>query len=213
MQNLERDKKDFYFWKNLILIAVFFAVTPITLGASIFSLVAITQTQNSQKDIASRELPTSLNRPVSGVKVFASLPSSFPSISGQAEIGDARPEIIRQYLSEYNSPLEPYAETIITAADKYELDYRLLTAIAQQESNLCKKIPAGSYNCWGWGVHSEGTLKFDSYSEAIWMVSKGLKEEYVNKGYVTPEEIMAKYTPLSPGSWAFGVEKFMTQLE
>ena len=93
------------------------------------------------------------------------------------------------------------------------MDFRLLVAIAQQESNLCKKIPEGTHNCWGWGIHSKGTLGFDSYPEAIETVSQGIRRDYLNKGYTTPEEIMKKYTPSSPGTWAFGVNKFLGQME
>jgi len=107
----------------------------------------------------------------------------------------------------------PYAQELVDASDIHGLDYRLLTAIAQQESNLCKIIPPGSHNCWGWGIHSEGTLMFDTFDEAIFTVAQGLKEEYLDKGYTTPEEIMEKYTPLSQGSWAYGVNKFMSELE
>ncbi|KKU47808.1 MAG: hypothetical protein UX67_C0028G0001, partial [Candidatus Woesebacteria bacterium GW2011_GWF2_46_8] len=99
------------------------------------------------------------------------------------------------------------------AADRYELDYRLTTAIAQQESNLCKIIPPGSNNCWGWGIHSAGTLGFDSFEEGIETVSAGLRKEYLDKGFRTVEEIMSKYTPLSNGSWATGVTKFMSEME
>ena len=107
----------------------------------------------------------------------------------------------------------PYANNVVTAADKYKIDFRLITAIAQQESNLCKIIPPDSHNCWGWGINSNGSLGFNSYEEAIDTVSKGLKEEYIDKGYTTPEQIMSKYTPLSNGSWAFGVNKFLTEME
>lgn len=214
MESLTVSKEDsFPFWKNLILIVIFFLVTPIALGTSLFSLVAISETQESQEKIETREVTNFNERTSPGAKVFASLPSSFPSVSGGVETQDARPEIIRQYLADYNSPLEAHADVLVEAADEYGLDYRLLTAIAQQESNLCKKIPAGSNNCWGWGIHSKGTLGFSSYEEAIWTVSEGLKEEYIDKGYETPEEIMAKYTPLSNGSWAYAVNQFMSQLE
>ena len=107
----------------------------------------------------------------------------------------------------------PYVGDIIQIADYYDLDFRLTTAIAQQESNLCKKIPPGSHNCWGWGIHSRGSLGFDSYTDALDAVSKGLKFEYLDKGLSTPEEIMSKYTPLSNGSWAQGVSKFMEEME
>ena len=104
------------------------------------------------------------------------------------------------------------AEFIVATSDKYGLDFRLTTAIAQQESNLCKYIPSGSYNCWGWGIHSRGTLGFASYDEGIDIVSRGIKSEYIDKGYVEPLDIMSKYTPLSNGSWAEGVTKFLSDM-
>lgn len=213
MQNYTFKKEEnFSFWKNLSLIVIFFLVTPIALGTSLFSLVALADSEESQGQV--RAVATnSFNKPESGAQVFASLPSDVTSVSGRVGTSDARPEIIRSYLEGYNSPLEPHADTLVEAADEFSLDYRLLTAIAQQESNLCKKIPAGSHNCWGWGIHSEGSLGFEGYDEAIRTVSEGLKTEYIDKGYTTPEEIMEKYTPLSQGSWAHGVTKFMQELE
>jgi len=208
-------ESSFSFWKNVILVIAFFVLTPVAIATSIFSLFSLRDASKVTSEIVKESSePLVLSHQVtSGAQVFASLPSSIPSISGSVGVEDARPEIVRKYLEDYNSPLEPYAEAIVAAADKYSLDYRLLTAIAQQESNLCKVIPPGSHNCWGWGIHSQGTLYFDSYEEAIFTVSEGLKENYLDKGYSTPEEIMAKYTPLSNGSWAWGVEKFMSELE
>jgi len=194
--------------KNIVLIFFFFTLTPLVLGVSLFSLVSLNK---FKPGLETQVTATDINH--SGIKLFASLPSEIPTISGTANAADARNEIIKQYLSRYNSPLEPYANLLVTTADKYKIDFRLLTAIAQQESNLCKIIPPDSHNCWGWGIHSKGTLGFSSYEEAIDTVSKGLKEEYIDKGYTTPDQIMSKYTPLSNGSWASGVNTFLTEME
>lgn len=208
------DEESFSLWKNIILISLFFIVTPITLGATLFSLMSLTRTSEVEAEIVEKQAPTVLGiSDSSGAKVFASLPAVPPSISSSVVSADARPELIRQYLERYNSPLIGKEGVLVAASDKYELDYKLLTAIAQQESNLCKIIPPNTYNCWGWGIHSEGTLGFDSYDEAIFTVSKGIKEEYIDKGFRTTEEIMSKYTPLSNGSWAYGVNQFMSELE
>jgi hypothetical protein len=56
-------------------------------------------------------------------------------------------------------------------------------------------------------------LGFTSFSEGINEVSKGLREEYLDKGFSTVEEIMSKYTPLSNGSWAAGVNQFMADMQ
>lgn len=129
---------------------------------------------------------------------------------------DARPLIIRNYLRRYRSLLEPYSRLLVETADKYSLDYRLLVAIAHQESSLCHKIPPGSHNCWGFGIYADKVVRFDSYPEAIDTVARTLKKEYIDKGLDTPEKIMAKYTPPSVeigGPWAKGVSSFLVNLQ
>lgn len=194
-------ENSFSFWKNLGLAIVFFTITPIAITASLFSLVSLTPK------------PVGNQPSVAGARVFASLPSDFPSISGLVSASDGRVEIIRQYLGKYHSPLWPYAEVIVASADQYQIDFRLTTAIAQQESNLCKTMPPGSFNCWGWGIHREGTLGFSSFEEGIKAVSLGLATNYVGQGLDTPEKIMTKYTPLSNGSWAEAVSQFLSEME
>ncbi len=197
-------ESSFGFWKNMLFMIIFFTVAPITLFISLFSL--ITFSKNEKVEL--------VHSPTTGVRVYASLPSEYPSISGKGEVSDARPEIIRNYLIRYKSPLLGHESYLVQKADEYGLDFRLLVAIAQQESNLCKIIPANTYNCWGWGIHSRGTLGFDSYIEAIDAVSKGLKTEYIDKGLTTPDTIWKKYTPASPdGAWAKGVNQFLAEME
>lgn len=204
-------ENSFSFWKNLIFIIVFFTVTPLTLGSSLYSLLSFNKTKASSQTLKLdyQNSKTSMF----GAKIYASLPTNFPSISGVLEISDARTEIIRQYLLRYKSPMAPYADYIVKMADEFNIDYKLITAIAQQESNLCKLAPSKTFNCWGWGIHSEGTLGFSSYEEGIREVTMGLAQDYISLGLDTPEKIMSKYTPLSNGSWAKGVEEFLSQME
>lgn len=203
-------EENFSFWKNMILGIVFFTVAPITLGISLFSLYSLQNNENAKYSVEQKNL---LIAPQSGVRVFASLPVESPEVKDIIETGDARPEIVKKYLTRYNSPLVPYANLIVETADKYSLDFRLITAIAQQESNLCKVIPPGGYNCWGWGITGTSTLGFNSFEHGIETVSEGLRRLYLNKGYKTVEEIMSKYTPSSNGSWARGVSQFMAEME
>lgn len=193
---------------KIVYLAVFFSLTPATILLSLFAVNVISKSKLPNKDQTQQ-----IQLPNYGAEVYASLPGTSGEVKGIATSQDARLEILKQYLNNYNSPLEPYAQELIDKAEKYTLDFRLLAAIAQQESNLCKKIPEGSHNCWGWGIHARGTLMFDTYEEAIEAVSRGLKEEYVDKGYTTPEQIMLKYTPSSPGSWAIGVSQFLDDME
>ena len=128
-------------------------------------------------------------------------------------LADGRVANLKSFFRKYNSPLYDYAELIVKTSDKYHFDYRLLPAIAMQESNLCRYIPEGSHNCWGWGIYGNTVTKFSSYEEAIETVAKGIKENYLDKGLVTASKIMEKYTPSSNGSWAYGVNTFIRALE
>lgn len=202
--------------RNLLYIVTFFTVTPLTLAVTLFTSSALSKYDAMQAVELIEPQTNNLNAlasPKYGTQVYAALPSSTGQVQGAATAADARVEIIRQYLANYKSPLEPYSAEVVAVSEKYDLDFRLLVAIAQQESNLCKKIPESSYNCWGWGIHERGTLKFASYPEALETVASGLKADYLDRGYVTPEQIMKKYTPSSPGSWAAGVNQFLGQME
>ena len=126
---------------------------------------------------------------------------------------DARPILIKKYLEKYNSPLAPYSDMIFQLSQTYGFDYYWMVAIAQQESNLCKKMPEDSHNCWGYGINSAGTLKFDNYELALKSYAEYLKTEYFDKGLNTPELIMTKYCPHSNGSWAYGVNQFIQEIE
>jgi hypothetical protein len=146
------------------------------------------------------------------IVAYAALPTSQNTFVANISEQDGRVEKIRQFLQRYNSPLEPYAQDIVEAADEYGLDYRLIPAIAMQESNLCLKIPAGSYNCWGFGIYGNTVHRFSDYKEGIYTVTKTLATKYKNRGLVTPEEIMTMWTPSSNGSWAHSVNHFMGEL-
>jgi hypothetical protein len=146
----------------------------------------------------------------------AQAPPQIKGIESELTVDDARPYIIAQFLERYKSPLTPYdywGGVLTNIADKYGLDFRLLPAIAMQESNLCKKIPQDSFNCLGLGVHSRGTWKFESFEANFDKAAEILRKNYINQGLITPDEIQDKYTPGSNGSWEFSVNQFMDKLE
>jgi len=190
--------------KTLTLTFVFLIISPLVILASLTTLSHLYRTSST------------LTNPSQALVADSLLPATAPEgtvLASAVETGDARVFLLTEYLNRYHSPLSNQATDIVKISDIYNLDYRLLVAIAQQESNLCKIIPVETYNCWGWGIHSQGTLGFSSYKEAYHAVAKGLREEYLDKGYTTPDEIMTKYTPSSPGTWARGVNQFMEEIE
>lgn len=189
-------------FKHLLLISAWFTTTLVTLIASLFLYQTVAP---------SPALLSILPGPTTTL-AYAALPSISQPVSLSVITADARPVMIEKYFNRYNSPLAGYGQFIVTTADQHRLDPYLFVAIAQQESNLCKKIPSESYNCWGWGIHSRGTLKFTNYEQAITTVIQGLTEDYLGKGLTEPADIMTKYTPLSNGSWAAGVNQFLEEL-
>ncbi len=194
--------------RKLLIILLFLIATPLTLAVSVFGLL------QSQRPILGQEIQviTKTNSTVS-TGLYAALPSKIGQVLGVASSADARPVIVRKYLEKHHSPLLPYSNEIIAAADLYQIDYRLIVAIGQCESNLCKKSPEGSFNCWGF---ENGKTRFLSWEQALNQVAKTLKEGYIDQGLTTPEEIMPKYAPPSVekgGPWAKCVNQFMQTLE
>lgn len=152
-----------------------------------------------------------------------------------AETDDARALLITNFLKRYNTPKpqgggnlnhplvpeEYFGEFFVKLADKYNLDFRLLPAIAMQESNLCNHtpkpkndagIPTESYNCLGFGVYGEKVTMFPSFEANFEQAAKTLKKHYIDIGLDTPYKIMKKYTPPSDGSWAESVNQWMAEM-
>lgn len=144
---------------------------------------------------------------------FASLPRSAFEIKTALASRDARPLLIDKYFARYNSPMAGLGQYIVETGDQYGVDPYLVVAIAQQESNLGKLMPPDCHNAWGWGIHSAGTLCFDTWTEGISIYIQGIANKYHGYNLYTPEEIMTKYVPHSPeGAWAKGVNQFLDTL-
>lgn len=135
----------------------------------------------------------------------------------EAKTLDKRAQVLKDYLAKYNSPLQDSAQDFIDAADQYNLDWRLVVSIAGTESTFGKFIPGGhdplytSYNGWGWGVYGDNSLGFKSWRDAIFTISQGLKENYVDKGYTEPLSMNRKYA--SSQTWGVRVVYFMNEID
>ncbi len=201
--------------EKLLVLVCFFLFTPALILTEFILLEKVSALAASKRDgdaIASILVSAEENYPPAGPVFSSADPLKETQIKGDVLAADARPLLIENYLNRYNSPLAPFSELIYTVSQEYGLDYRLIVAIAQQESNLCKKSPVNCFNCWGVGIHSRGTMCFGSYPQAIEWMANYLREEYFDKGLTTIEAMMKKYCPLSNGSWAFGVRQFMNEL-
>lgn len=196
--------------KKFILIFLFFLMTPINLAVS---LSVLSQVSRTRPPLIHAKTSPLAARPRQPSRLYAALPQTIGEVLGEVTSSDARPIIIEKYLKKYQSPMAPYYLELLAAAEKYDVDPWLIVAIAQCESNLCKKAPSGSFNCWGF---ENGATRFLSWPQAFNQVAKTLKERYLDLGLDTPEKIMPKYAPPSVekgGPWANCVKQFIEELE
>ena len=113
------------------------------------------------------------------------------------EIQKAKAQLIDAYFKARNMPLEGMGMKMVLEAEKNEIDWRLLPAIAVRESsggkNACDKVKNNSF---GWGSCKIG---FSSNEEAIEIVALNLggnnpttARHYDNK---TTKQILRAYNP------------------
>lgn len=199
--------------KHLLLIFSWIMGASLTLFGCFFSLKTLTTTKSLPALLQTQYIQSGNDQKQLSM---ARISGAVKGLSTAIQTGDARPVLIAEFLEKHDSPLKPYdewGEKLVAIADKYNLDFRLLPAMSMQESNLCKKIPEGTYNCLGLGIHAKGTWGFDSYEANFDKAAEILRKNYLDKGYITPDEIQDKYTPGSNGSWEFAVNSFMEKLE
>jgi hypothetical protein len=122
---------------------------------------------------------------------------------------DQKVENLENYLGRRKSPLAEKARFIVIMANKFEIDYRLLPAISIIESSGGRKLYR-KYNAWGWGG-SKG-ITFESWEHSLYVVSKGIKTGYYDRGATTPELMAPAYNPHTPNEWAGKVRGIMNQI-
>jgi len=142
------------------------------------------------------------------------VPSAVRTMPGDLQIraDDHRAQILRNYLAAHNSPLAPYAENFVAEADKNGIDWRLVAAISGLESSFGEHIPPDSYNGWGFGVYGDNVRRFNSWDDGIAVVSKSLRDDYMNKWGATSVPEIGKMYAASP-TWAIRVQYFINDID
>lgn len=156
--------------------------------------------------------------PKTGYQFYAALPEVLGTFTTAIQKQDARPEILRQFLRGNNSPIEPYADKIVTSSDAHGVDFRLITSIAMCESNVGKNMPQGSYNAFGYAIYTgqNSGATFKDWNEAIDVMATYLAKEFYAKGLTSPDQIGPIYAPPSVktgNSWAKCVQTYMDELQ
>lgn len=93
-----------------------------------------------------------------------------PEVTADVMVRGAR---LDAYFAKRDMPLAGYGAEFVIAADKYNLDWRLLPAIGVRESSGGKHLM--NNNPFGWG---SAKIPFKNFDEAIVEVTKHLAGEY-----------------------------------
>jgi len=129
-------------------------------------------------------------------------------LSDSSHVSDRRVQALENVFKKYNSPLVGEAKHYVYYADKYNIDWKLLPAIAGLESTFAHAHIEGSHNAYGWGG---GRIYYVSWEQGIDRISKALSERYYARGADTVYKIGPIYAE-SP-TWAPRVTGFVNQIE
>lgn len=111
-----------------------------------------------------------------------------------------------------SSPMRGQGASLLRHGQKYDIDPRLMTAIAGQESSFGLHLCA-DHNAWNWfWGGSCSRSPFESYDRAIEVVSKYMRKSYLNKGYTSIALIQKKYCVDGCQHWISGVNFFFKEL-
>jgi hypothetical protein len=196
--------------RKIIFTLIWFPSALILIYVNLYLLNSISTDTSNSADV-------SIVSPLGDITPYhvAASTSTSQVLGTQINSADARILLLEQFLREHNSPLTPYASTFVEEADRNNIDFRLVVAIAMCESNLGKHIPKDSYNAWGIAVYTgqNSGANFANWEQAISWVSRYMKERYLDRGHDTLRKIGAIYAPPSVNtghSWSRCVEEFQT---
>lgn len=215
--------------KRLLIVTTWFATSITTLGVSIWFYALFSSTNQGPALIRQEaQILGMTDKRTPSLVAYAAIPGAVTELRTAVRTKDARSLVIENYLKRYGSPMAGMGQFIIDQAEelgaKHEIDPTYLSylviAIAQNESNLGKKMPTDCYNAFGFGIHEGGTLCFESWEEGINRMMTTLVEDYfVERNLRTPAEIVKRYTPHTPvtdgcpqGAWVCSIQQFLDDL-
>jgi hypothetical protein len=127
-----------------------------------------------------------------------------------ADTVDLRREQMRVVLTKYNSPMVGLEDVLISTAEKYNLDWTLMAAIAGTESSFAKRMPHNCNNPYGWGIYGDNKICFESLEASIEGVASGLAKKY---NISSVESIARTYNTVSTDGWIKHTRFFMEKIK
>lgn len=126
-------------------------------------------------------------------------------------------ESIRRFFTSYNSSLSMYATTFLAASKKNKIDWKLMPAIAMEESGGGKNTPfCAPFNPFGYTSTSSpcGFWRFTSYEQAIDKVAQTIGRGNAYARYQRTGRLSEFTSVYNPGSKEYQgkLEYFENQL-
>ncbi|PIR96683.1 MAG: hypothetical protein COT91_05475 [Candidatus Doudnabacteria bacterium CG10_big_fil_rev_8_21_14_0_10_41_10] len=109
---------------------------------------------------------------------------------------------LKNYLASKNSPLVDHVEILLL-----QRNWKIVLAISQAESNMCKREIG--HNCWGIGGGNH--RKYPSYAEAI-VDANDVVQRYLNRGHTGTKSMMLYYVGWDNQSWVVATQNILYQL-
>lgn len=191
--------------RRMLLFTGFFFTTPLIIIFSALFLLFLSYQQRSSM------LGFSFFGSTQKAIAYAALPATSNVVSDTIGEKDSRVERVQSFLTWHHSPLAQYADIIVLNADKHNIDFRLVPAIAMQESGGCNKVITNTNNCWGYGIYKGHVTTFPSIADGIDTVSLYL-EHKKNQGFDTIEELGKIYNPQNVNDWTGHVQAFYSEI-
>lgn len=111
------------------------------------------------------------------------------------------------------SLLEDYETIFELAGYSYNIDPILLEAISRWETGHFKSDIYKEYNN-AWGAMYQGKpIMFRNVEHSIIEMARTLRNNYINEGYTTIEQIGTKYCPDTHASWSAGVRSLYEEIK
>jgi hypothetical protein len=121
---------------------------------------------------------------------------------------------IDRYLESKNSPLAGHGEAFLDSGRRWNVDPRLVVAIAGAETTFGTRMCA-DFNAWNWFYMDTSRCSpnaFDSWEDGIEQVTRGLKQSYLDRGRTTISAIAETYTATDRETWIGNVTLFCQEL-
>ncbi len=125
---------------------------------------------------------------------------------------------IDAYRASKGSPMTGQGAAYVASGGQWQVDPRLVVAIAGAESNF-GQITCAPFNAWGWGCPN-GPYEFESWADGFDTVMKGLRTNYLSEGRTSVALIHQKYAPVGAANdptglndnWTVNVSRFMVEM-